>query len=178
MFCFVFDLRISICKKVLIQKTWQTFFCLTCVVVVEGWVSSEKMWIIFDILSSKDYVWQSKKYWKLSFLLVWLNPCVCVCVVFFSGSIVKRSKRKNREFIKIEAWSYRRGHGRQQTWKTYSPRAKCGPWKLLIWPAIPQIMRFQHVCFIETHFERVIFLARHEFRVVQPWSGHTTNLKT
>jgi len=42
-----------------------------------------------------------------------------------------------------------------QACTTYGPRAKCGPRKLLIWPAKPQILRSLLVSLIKTPFERV-----------------------
>jgi hypothetical protein len=43
----------------------------------------------------------------------------------------------------------------EQASTTYGPRAKCGPRKLLIWPAKPQIVLILSVYLTKTRFECV-----------------------
>ncbi len=56
------------------------------------------------------------------------------------------------ELFQVSSVNYNDLH---QTCTTYGPRAKCGLWKLLIWPAQPQILFILLVTLIKTPCECV-----------------------
>jgi len=60
-----------------------------------------------------------------------------------------------------------------QACTTYGPRAKCGPRKLLIWPAKPQIVF--NLSTLALGYVAKNFLARHEIWVVHTWSNESPN---
>jgi len=58
-------------------------------------------------------------------------------------------------FLNIEETGYCFYFGLDQACTTYGPRAKCGPQKLLIWPAKPQILFILLLSHVKTPFECV-----------------------